>query len=520
MWRFLRQARSDRRYREAAQVRERAWEELLRSLHVQTLVLANSGLGIAHIKDRLIQWANPRWGEIFGVPAERLAGASMAPFHRDAAAFAAFGRTGYATIEREGRFKGEIQFRRVDGSPFWAYLVGSLLVSGRPEEGAIWCLEDVSDRVDAQMERDDALRLNQKLIAASPTGILLYRAADGACILANQAAARITGGSIEALRTQNFRRNTAWAESGLLAKAEAALATSAEQRLDAVLTTSFGLGKELDCTFVPFASRGERILMLMVADLTERAHLMRELAQKNDDLIRARKMESLGLMAGGVAHDFNNLFQAVQGNLELALLKAPDGGIKAPVDRALKILDKASLLTHRMLEYSGRSFRHSEILALNKLVQDCLRSLADPGGQRIEFLGQAGLPEIEGDGKQLAQVLTGLVLNAQESLGPCGGTVQVRTELRRDDPGPAPGLWIHPPPEGAAAVCLSVSDNGSGMSPEVLERAFDPFFTTHRHGRGLGLSAALGILRTHNAGLWVDTAAGRGTTFRIHFPVA
>jgi signal transduction histidine kinase len=231
-------------------------------------------------------------------------------------------------------------------------------------------------------------------------------------------------------------------------------------------------------------------------------------------------MESLGLMAGGVAHDFNNLFQAVQGNLELALLKAPDGGIKAPVDRALKILDKASLLTHRMLEYSGRSFRHSEILALNKLVQDCLRSLADPGGQRIEFLGQAGLPEIEGDGKQLAQVLTGLVLNAQESLGPCGGTVQVRTELRRDDPGPAPGLWIHPPPEGAAAVCLSVSDNGSGMSPEVLERAFDPFFTTHRHGRGLGLSAALGILRTHNAGLWVDTAAGRGTTFRIHFPVA
>jgi len=236
-----------------------------------------------------------------------------------------------------------------------------------------------------------------------------------------------------------------------------------------------------------------------------------------DDLVRARKMESLGLMAGGIAHDFNNLFQGIQGNLEIARLKAADAALRAPLDRALKILDKASLLTHRMLEFSGKGFRNSEILALNPLAQECLRPFMDLGEPRIQFSGQAGLPRIEGDAKQLGQVLTGLVLNARESLGAKGGTIQVRTELCSGGAFDAAGVWIQAPPPGPGAVCLVVEDNGSGMSREVLERAFDPFFTTHRPGRGLGLSAALGILRTHNAGLWVDTAKGRGTTFRIHF---
>jgi signal transduction histidine kinase len=109
------------------------------------------------------------------------------------------------------------------------------------------------------------------------------------------------------------------------------------------------------------------------------------------------------------------------------------------------------------------------------------------------------------------------VLNAKEALGTKGGAIQVRTELRLEPGNEAAGVWINPAPAGPA-VCLVVEDTGSGMSREVLERAFDPFFTTHLHGRGLGLSAALGILQAHNAGLWVDTEEGRGTTFRIHFP--
>jgi len=303
--RLLRQARSDRLYRAAAQAQELAWEELMRSLHVQTLVLANSGLGIAHVKDRRIQWANPRWAEIFGVQPEHLKGVSLAPFHQDAAGFEAFGREAYATIEREGRFTGEVRLRRVDGSPFWGLLVGSLLVPGHPEEGAIWCLEDISRRVEAQQERDDALKLNQKLIAASPTGIMLYRATDGTCILANEAAGRTVGGRVEDLLQQNFRRIPGWVESGILDQAEAALATGAERTLETVVTTSFGLIRQLGCTFVPFESRGERLLLLMASDVTERAHATAALRESQERYRTVVEALNEGLLIVGPDQHFS-----------------------------------------------------------------------------------------------------------------------------------------------------------------------------------------------------------------------
>jgi signal transduction histidine kinase len=255
------------------------------------------------------------------------------------------------------------------------------------------------------------------------------------------------------------------------------------------------------------------------------AETERSLRIAEEDLARARRMESLGLMAGGIAHDYNNLFQGLQGNLELARLRAGDGPLGAPLDRALKILEKAALLTHRMLEFSGKGFRGSEPLALNELVRACIACLAPTGDLRgLRFTGAPGLPEIAGDRKQLMQVITALVRNAREAVeateaaAPGSGSVQVQTRLLRAGAEGNAGAWVSPAPAGAATVCLAVADNGPGMSPEILERAFDPFFSTRSPGRGLGLSAALGILKTHDAGLWVDSTPGQGTVFRIHFP--
>ena len=233
-----------------------------------------------------------------------------------------------------------------------------------------------------------------------------------------------------------------------------------------------------------------------------------------ESLRQAQKMESLGLMAGGIAHDFNNLFQSLQGNLERARDAAAAGPSVGFLDKALGILAKASFLTHRMLDFSGKGFRDPELLDLNALVNAGLASLADLPGAEIQFQPAPELPPIEGDGGQLVRVLTGLVLNAREAQG-ASGTVQVATRLCRPGAEIAQGVWIHPAPPGPDLVCLSIRDGGVGMTPEVLERAFDPFFTTHPTGRGLGLSAALGILRGHHAGLWVSTEPGKGTTFRI-----
>jgi CheY-like chemotaxis protein len=153
---------------------------------------------------------------------------------------------------------------------------------------------------------------------------------------------------------------------------------------------------------------------------------------------------------------------------------------------------------------------------VDRVVQECLRPFLELSGPPLEYLPNGPLPLVEGDRAQLLQVLSGLVLNAREAQGPVTTPIRLRS-WQTEPGGEEGGLWIHPPPQGTS-VCLEVEDHGSGMTKEVLEKAFDPFFTTHRPGRGLGLSAALGILKAHHAGLWVSSAPGRGATFRIFLP--
>jgi len=519
--RFLLRARSDRLFREAAGQRERAWAELERSLHVQTLVLANSGLGIAHIRERRIQWANPRWGEIFGVPAERLAGASMAPFHLDAAAFEAFGRHGYATIEREGRFAGEVRFRRVDGSPFWGFLVGSLLESGRPEEGAIWCLEDVSDRVEAQQDRDGALTLNEKLIAASPSGILLYRAADGACILANQAAARALGGGVEDLLGQNFRRDPAWAGCGLLASAEAALATGRQQVLEAALTTGSGQVRDLACTLVPFETRGERVLLLMLTDVTERAQLMLELNRKNQEL------ETLVHVA---SHDLRSPLVNIQGfgqrlgrSLEqLARQLEGCGSMEELRAAALPLLRermpaaleyirasgvKMDAIINGLLRLSraGRMLLQPEVLDMDRLLEASAAALAFQLEEAEAVLRLEPLPPCRADPVQTAQVFSNLLDNAIKYRR-AGRPLEIRVSGRVQG--------------GLAVYC--VEDNGLGISAEHRARVFDIFQRLDPHGpapgEGLGLTLVRRMVERNGGRVWAESAAGPGSRFCVELP--
>ena len=248
-----------------------------------------------------------------------------------------------------------------------------------------------------------------------------------------------------------------------------------------------------------------------------------ELKAADASLRNAQKMESLGRMAGGIAHDFNNLFQGIRGNLEMACMRDLEGPqARAAVEKALKVLEKASILAHKMLDFSGRSFRRSETLDLNRFLGDVLASLRDlPGAASLRFSAGAGLPPVDGDPDQLCQVVIGLVTNAREALGPGKGPIRISTSvLRPEAAGFKAGRWVQPPPLEGPMACLTVEDDGVGMTVEVLDHAFDPFFSTHRPGRGLGLSAALGLLKGHNAGLWVRTAPGEGTTIRILFPPA
>jgi nitrogen-specific signal transduction histidine kinase/ActR/RegA family two-component response regulator len=225
----------------------------------------------------------------------------------------------------------------------------------------------------------------------------------------------------------------------------------------------------------------------------------------------ASKTESVATLAGSLAHDFNNLLAAILGNTELALLDAlPQSPVRYCLDQIDKTSRRAAELAHQMLTYTGRGSNGSEFsgVNLNELVQEMaeLLRISIPKSCAIKYYFSRPLPLICGEASQLRQVVMNLLINAGEAMGGRGGTIHVRTGTIEED-----GL----PQE----VTLEVRDTGSGMTPEIRARIFDPFFTTKKSGRGLGLAAVQGIVRAHQGTIEVESQPGKGSTFRIVFPV-
>ena len=260
---------------------------------------------------------------------------------------------------------------------------------------------------------------------------------------------------------------------------------------------------------------GDRDFMLVLArDITERLATERALQQ-------SQKLESLGVLAGGIAHDFNNLLTAMMGNLSLAQLKSHPSSPSWPyLDALEKSLQRAADLTRQMLAYSGKGRFVTRLVDLNQTVEEMthLLSVSIPKTIALRFHLSPSLPALEADPAQLQQVVMNLVTNAADAIGEQDGVIRITTELvdldeaaiLRDFPAQA----LEPGPH----VALEVADSGCGMDTETLARIFEPFFTTKPKGRGLGLSAMLGILRGHHAGIRIRSAPGQGTAFRVFLP--
>ena len=258
------------------------------------------------------------------------------------------------------------------------------------------------------------------------------------------------------------------------------------------------------------------MLVVVWRDITERK-------RSEDALRQTQKLESLGVLAGGIAHDFNNLLMAILGHRNLARTKLPDDH---PVDVHLDQMEKATLraadLTRQMLAYSGKGRFLVQPLDLNHCVQEISELLKVSISKRVKFiynLGE-GLPAIEADQAQVQQVVINLVTNAAEAIQAGDGTISIQTRwvtldeeiLQRDFQGQNM--------RSGAYVVLEVKDTGSGMTSDVVQKIFDPFFSTKQSGRGLGLSALQGILRGHQAGIRIQTELGMGTAFEVFFPTS
>ncbi len=265
----------------------------------------------------------------------------------------------------------------------------------------------------------------------------------------------------------------------------------------------------------------ERCALAIERNMTDRNKAERDRHLLEVRIGQKQKLESLGLLASGIAHDFNNILAAILGHAEDAAIKSMTGEpVVEPLTQIRKAAIRASGLTRQLQAYAGQGTVEPHAVNLNSMLRDMSLLLQTSLSKKatLEMNLDPRVPTITGDSSQLWQVAMNLLINASDALDNKPGTITLSTsrlEAAADELGEF--LCAKPLPAGVYAL-LEVRDTGRGMLPEVQDRIFDPFFSTKAAGRGLGLSAVMGIVQAHGGGIAVRSAAQAGTLFRLVLP--
>ncbi len=271
--------------------------------------------------------------------------------------------------------------------------------------------------------------------------------------------------------------------------------------------------------------RDGRGALMWVNGLTRDVSKERRAAEDRERMERhlaeTQKLESLAVLAGGVAHDFNNMLMVILGSSTLSRQEVTPG---SPIDLRLMQIERTAVragdLCRQMLAYSGQGRIECQVIQINDPIREMADLLEASLARRVtlEFRLAPLLPAILADATQIQQILLNLVVNASEAMCDRGGAVEIGTCLHRATEKFRSDVGDQAEHPAGDYVVMAVSDNGPGMSVEVARRVFEPFFTTKFAGRGLGLAAVMGIVRGHGGAIRVESAVGVGTVFRVLLP--
>ncbi len=294
-------------------------------------------------------------------------------------------------------------------------------------------------------------------------------------------------------------------------------------RMNRTIVTSLNFrfaNRDLISYLTSAKERAERLNEELVDEVNRRKRVEATLRQSQEQLLQSQKMEAVGKLAGGIAHEFNNLLQIINGYSQVLFRRlAPDDPSRNELDEIKKAGVRAAALTNQLLTFSRRQVIRPSVLDLNNVVTNLSGMLQRLIGEDIELVTMldASPGRVKADPGQLDQVLINLVLNARDAM-PRGGRITFETvNLDLDEGGARKHGLVRP----GRYVMLAVSDTGVGMDEATKARIFEPFFTTKTQGKGigLGLSAVYGMVQQNGGSIAVDSVKGRGTIFRIYLPL-
>lgn len=424
-----------------------------------------------------------------------------------------------------GRRTYQAEYRMLNKSGEYSWILSRGRVVAYDENGNPLRMAGAHTDITQRKQAEEALSSKEAalrgILDAANESIWLFTP-DGFVITTNEMALRRYGKSAEEVIGKHYNEilRTDLAQSRL-----AHLKRSVEMKR-VVEFEDQRVGIYFHHTLYPVMDCKDRVTSVVCfsRDITERKLAEDERLRLEQRLYQAQKAESLGRMAGAIAHNFNNMLGAVIGNLELALEEAPKGSrLQRFISGAMDATLRASRTCRFMLTYLGQTTGKAEPINLvSTMKQACaLMSPSLPAAVHLRVEYPPVEPIILADAAQLTQILSNLIANSVEAIGEHKG--EIALTMVTVAAGEISSSKLFPvgwQPQAQEYACLSLTDTGSGIDPENQDKIFDPFFSTRFTGRGLGLSVALGLLRTIKGAISVKSYPGMGTTFKLFLPLS
>ena len=470
--------------------------------------------GIGLVRDRVIKQVNERLCEMVGYSQKELLEQNARMLYLTDEDFDYVGREKYLQISEKGTGTVETRWQRKDGKVIDVILSSTPIDPDDLSIGVTFTALDITLRKQAEEALQESEGKYRTVLEANPDAVVVYDI-EGNVIYFNPAFTRIFGWTLEeriGKKMDVFVPEEAWRETKMMIKK-----VLAGERFSGIETHRYNRKKEIIPVSISGAiykdQNGKPIgSVINLRDITEQKKLESQLQQ-------SQKMEAIGTLAGGIAHDINNILGIILGNTELAMDDIPDWNpARLNLEEARIASLRAKDIVRQLLSFARKTEMEKKPTNIIPIVKESFKLLRSsiPTSIEIRLKISKDVDTIIADPTQINQILINLCTNADHAM-PDGGIIEIiLNNIELDEANTARHSDLHP----GRYVNLTVTDTGHGISQEVVDRIFDPYFTTKEVGKGtgMGLSVVHGIVKKHNGAITVKSEPGKGTSFSIFFP--